>query len=160
MRAWLWIPLLAGCSAHYTGLVHPTDRGMELETMDGKHLRLVLPSADARPIAALDGHSLTVDGTQVFRRVYVGDWSVPEGLHGLPTWVGVLEERGAQLGMLDRNSDAYYTIDLDAYARLRPHVGEWVLLEGYVEDARRVRVVYYRVLAPPTDEDASDPEAP
>jgi hypothetical protein len=53
------------------------------------------------------------------------------------------------LGLQDRNSGAYYLLDPDAALELSPYVGLPVLVEGYVEGAHRVRVLYYRVLGTP-----------
>jgi hypothetical protein len=117
-----------------------------IDTLDGEHYRLALP-ADARPLAHLDGHTTVIDGTRTFDVVRVTDWKVPEGLHGMPAWVGRLEEQGVQVGLLDRNSEAFYLVDAGAADLLRPDVGKVVLLEGYVEGPHRVHVVYYRVLA-------------
>jgi hypothetical protein len=50
------------------------------------------------------------------------------------------------IGVQDRNSGAYYLVDPDSAETLKPYVGKTVLLEGYVEGAHRVRVLYFRVL--------------
>lgn len=141
--------LLAGCAFHEVGLVTPIPAGARLETMDGGVYQLVLTGQDGAPLHYLDGHTADVYGTRVFHKVQVTDWKVIEGLHGMPAWIGVIEERGVQLGMLDRNSGAYYLLDRDAYDTLLPYVGQIVLVEGYVEGAQRVHVVYFRVLAGP-----------
>lgn len=137
---------LPACATHLIGLVTPTERGTTLTEIDGTRYRLVL-GPDSAPMAWLDGHLAEVDGQLVFRRVHVTDWKVPEGLHGMPAWVGALEEVGVQVGMHDRNSGAYYLFDEDASELLHPFLGLPVLIEGYVEGAHRVRVVYFRVLA-------------
>ena len=135
--------LATGCATHAIGLIEP--EGPTLVTQEGKEYRLVL-GPDSRPIAALDGHTVEIDGLRSGRRLRVTDWSVLEGVHGLPTWVGVLERHGGNLGLLDRNSDAYYLVAPEAIDVLTPFVGQVVLLEGFVEGAHVVRVVYYRPL--------------
>lgn len=144
-----------GCAVHLVGLVGPDDdRGTVLSTLEGQQYRLSL-HGEARPMRYLDGHLCEVDGTTSFKRVRVGAWTVLEGLHGLPVWVGVLEWRGVQIGMHDRNTGAYVFLDEEGADVLAPYVGKPVLVEGYVEGAHRVRVVYYRVLA-----DEEDPRPP
>jgi hypothetical protein len=137
--------LLTGCPFHETGLVRPTDEGTVLETPTGDQFRVVT-AGQAAPLAALDGHTTEVWGTRISRRVHVTDWKVLEGLHGLPAWVGELDQRGIMIGVQDRNSGAYYLVDPDSAETLKPYVGKTVLLEGYVEGAHRVRVLYFRVL--------------
>jgi hypothetical protein len=61
----------------------------------------------------------------------------------------VLVGRGVQLGVQDRNSGAYYLVDEAAVQDLEPFIGKPVLLEGYVDGAHRIAVLYYRVLAQP-----------
>lgn len=130
------------------GLVRPHGEGTRLLTQEGEEYRLVL-LGDARPIAALDGHLVEVDGSRFGRRIRVTDWSVLEGKHGLPTWVGVLRRHGEQIGLHDRNSDAFYLVDRASEGVLAPWLGNVVLLEGYVVGAHLVRVVYYRPLTGP-----------
>jgi hypothetical protein len=141
--------LVSGCPFHDVGLVRPVDDTTTLEDIDGFTYRLILTDADAAPLHYLDGHTADVWGTRLFHNVHVTDWKVIEGLHGMPAWVGTLEEKGVQLAILDRNSKAWYVLDRDATESLEPYVGKVVLVEGYVDGAQRVRVVYFRVLAEP-----------
>lgn len=118
-----------------------------MNTLDGERYRLALDTADARPLAFLDGHTTEIDGTRVFRVVHVTDWKVPEGLHGMPVWVGALQQEGRRIGLYDRNSRAFYVLDDAATSTLQGDVGKVALVEGYVEGPHRVHVVYYRLLA-------------
>lgn len=137
-----------GCAFHAEGLVGPEGAVTVLNTLDGERYRLALDSEDTRPLAFLQNHTTEIDGTRVFRVVHVTDWKVLEGLHGMPTWVGVLQDQGGRnLGITDRNSDAFYVLDEGATGLLRPELGKVVLVEGYVEGPHQVHVVYYRVLA-------------
>ena len=138
--------LLVSCAFHETGLVSHEENGTILERMDGRRFHLVLPPT-ARALSYLDGHTADVWGNSWFHHVRVTDWKIPEGLHGMATWVGTLEERGIQIGLLDRNSGAYYLVDADAAESLAAFAGKPVLLEGYVDGPHRVRVLYFRVLA-------------
>jgi hypothetical protein len=138
---------LGACAFHETGLVHAGAASTMLETPEGKSYRLILVG-EAAPVAFLDGHLADIRGTRTFHTVAVRDWKVAEGLHGMAAWVGVLEQTGVQIGLLDRNSGAYYVVDRDGADVLYRYVGEPVLLEGYVEGAHQVHVLYFRVLAP------------
>jgi hypothetical protein len=136
---------LGGCATvHLVGLVHPGDP-VTLTTMVGDEFRLGLDE-DARPLSYLDGHLAEVDGWKGLRRITVTQWRVLEGLHGLPVYVGILEARGSQVGMHDRTTGSFLLLDQAAAETLRAHVGVTVLVEGYIEGANRVRVVYFRVL--------------
>jgi hypothetical protein len=159
LRVVLATALMSGCATHVIGVVEPTDPGTMLTTSTGQHYRLAL-GREASPMRWLDGHMAEVSGPRVGRRIQVKEWKVIEGLHGLPVWVGVLEARGVQIGLHDRNSGAYYFVDQDAVDTLWPFLGEPVLLEGYVEGAHRVRVVYFRVLADNEPENAAPGGSP
>ena len=124
--------ILAGCATHAIGIVAPADDGVHLSTVHGEDYRLVLDD-EARPLGYLDGHTAEVEGAASFGRLRVQEWSVLEGLHGLPVWVGVLQWRQGDLGLQDRNTGAFYYIDPDNQEVLEPFVGTPVLLEGYVE---------------------------
>lgn len=148
MRAVLLVAALsatAGCAFHATGLARPTSGGPTLQTIDGTTLRLVV-GPDAAPLGHLDGHTVTVDGQRVFGAVRVTDWRVEEGLHGMPVWVGPVQRMGAQIGIEDRNSGAFYWVDDAAIRTLSAHVGQVVLVEGYVDGPHRVKVLYWRPL--------------
>lgn len=152
-----YLPLLLvlsiGCAVRHTGFCYGVESGAELRTMDGKSHRLTL-SEDSAPLAYLDGHTTQIEGRQIFKRIAVDDWRIHDGLHGLPVWVGPLVSVGGQLGIQDRNSGVFYFVDPASERSLAPYYGRVVLLEGWVEDARRVKVAYFRVLAeldePPT----------
>lgn len=138
----------AGCAVRAVGIVHPGTPRPTLETVEGAHWTLDTPG-DAGPLRYLDGHTVKIEGSRVGRRVRVDTWQIPEGLHALQVWVGPLETRGAQVGLLDHNSGAYYVVDEAAGDALARYRGLPVLLEGWVDGAHRVRVMYYRVLADP-----------
>jgi hypothetical protein len=150
MRVPWWLLLLAsgasaGCAAHLRGFVGPSDVGTELSTIEGDHYRLVL-SKDSAPLAHLDGHLAEVDGIRTGRRVRVSDWTVLEGLHGMTVWVGTVQWVGGAIGVADRNSGALYRVDSAAAGLLQEHLGEVVLLEGWVDGPHEVRVQWWRPL--------------
>jgi len=136
-----------GCAVKVSGLARPTPAGPTVETREGEVYRLVT-SPDSVALAALDGHEVVVEGQRAFGAVRVTDWQVVGGLHGMPVWVGEVRGMGAQIGVDDRNSGAFYWVDDHAAQTLDDHVGEVVLLEGYVDGPHRIRVMYWRPLSP------------
>jgi len=150
--------LLTGCAVKLTGVVSPLDEigGTGLTTPEGQHYRLKL-GPDSAPLAWLDGHECEIEGAGVGTGLRVTDWKIIGGLHGLQVWVGPLDVRGLQIGLSDRNTGSYFLLDEASWNVLEPFVGETVLVEGWVEGAHRLRVVYYRVLAP---EDPSPGDVP
>ena len=151
-QAVAWIALatgLGGCAIQVTGIVAPLGdgSGTGLTTPEGERFRLALPP-DAAPMAYLDGHEAEIEGNQVGKVVHVTDWTIVGGLHGLQVWVGPLDVMGLQIGIADRNTGSYFFLDEASYDVLEPFAGETILVEGWVEGAHRLRVVYYRVLAP------------
>ncbi len=141
---WL-LPLLAGCAAHVRGFVVPTDSGTAITTLAGEEYTLVL-SGQSAPLAHLDGHLTQVDGQRIGRSVRVAQWRVIEGLHGLPVWVGAVQRFGAQVGVQDLASQHVIWVDEAAARALAPHLGDVVLVEGWVDGPQRVRVAYWRPL--------------
>jgi hypothetical protein len=136
-----------GCEFHEIGLVHGSPGQTTLDTPSDGQFQLGL-GEDARPLRYLDGHEAEIWGSRIGHRVHVTDWKLGEGLHGMPSFVGVIEEQGAQIGMLDRNSKAYYVFDQESIPVLRPMAGKTVMVEGYVDGAHRVRVLFFRLLGP------------
>jgi hypothetical protein len=142
---WIGFAVLGGCAWKGEGLIEGRPLGPVLMTSTGQELRLVLGEQD-RSLAELDGHLVMIEGRRALGALQVREWTLPEGVHGMAAWVGRLERRGAQLGLLDRNSGAYYVLDPDAWDALEGAVGAEVLVEGYVDGPHRVKVLWYRVL--------------
>ena len=117
-----------------------------LLTADGAELRLLLDE-DSAPLAYLDGHLAELWGKRVLRKLTVEGWVVMEGLHGLPTWVGEVVVGPGGVHLADTTTDEAYRVDDSGADVLREFAGLPVLVEGYIEDAQVVRVVYFRVLA-------------
>ena len=139
---------VAGCAVHLNGFVRPLAEGSgtSLTTMEGVEYRLAL-GPDSQPLAFLDGHMVGIDGKKAGGRVHVTDWEVLEGLHGLQVWVGPVDILGIQVGLTDRATGSYFVLDEASWDVLAPFAGDTVLVEGWVEGAHRLKVVYYRVLA-------------
>jgi len=141
--------LLPACAVSVRGLVGPGPDGVELRQMTGRTRELRLESEQARLLRFLDGEEVEVHGRSAGGTIRVQRWELREGTHGLQVFWGTLVDHERGVGVQDRGSQAFYTIDKDAADALVGALGKPVLIEGYVEGARAVRVVYYRVLAAP-----------
>lgn len=148
------LPLLLGCSLHavQTGLVQSGDAGLGLVGDTGRRASLVARD-DAAPLHHLEGCTVEVRGLQLGRRLWVDDWKVLDAGDGSMPFVGVLRRDGMQWSLRDRNSGSTVFLDPDSLAGLEAHVGEPVLLIGYILGAHRVNVVRWKSLvdSPPTD---------
>jgi hypothetical protein len=142
IRLLLVLLTASACAAHVTGIVEASDGATSLRSMGGRKVPLWL-DADGKPLNDLDGYTVEVWGRRAVGPLRVDRWSVVEGT--LPAWAGVLERRGVQLGLLDRGSQAFYFIG--DVPELEPHLGELVVVEGYVDGPHRVTVTAFRVLA-------------
>lgn len=138
--------LLCACAAHVRGVVTQVDTGPRLMEPEGR-LRELRPVA---PIAAeiryLNGEEVLVHGTGLGRKINVERWELLAGTHGLQAFVGDLGASARGFGVNDRTSQAFYTIDEAAVDDLIAWTGRPVIIEGYVEGAQAIRVVYYRPL--------------
>lgn len=137
---------ISGCTVYHQGqLLGEDGRRCRLYVQDGRELRLVT-GPESAGLMYLAGSTVEVWGRKVVGGVVVSDWKVASGPHGMTTWVGTLERRGIQLGMLDRNSGVFYFIERRSSVVLNDFVGSQVMIEGYVEGPHVVRVLDYKVL--------------
>jgi len=120
--------------------------GTTLVGPTGRATRLVL-DAEAAPLAALDGELVDLTGSKTVSVLRVTDWAVPEGPHGMTAWVGRLEAQGSQLGIADRNSDAYYLLDSASTRLMWEARGRVALFEGYVVGPNEVHMTWWRVIS-------------
>ena len=104
--------------------------GVSLTELDGTVHRLGLP-AGATPLAYLDGHIVQVGGTRGLRGLRVSEWSLVEGLSGMPVHVGVVVRMGEGVGVVERVSGQRLALDRAASATLAPWIGKVVLVEGF-----------------------------
>ena len=144
----------AGCTRHIQGVVtvHPT-QGVTLAHVYGGATRITLEEEEEeRLLSALGGHSVVVDGRGGAATVRVERWRVVEGPHALPVWIGILQLRGGSLGFFDRNSGIFYYLEKESAKPLYSHVGQWAVVEGFVDGPHTVRVMYYDVLDPPSQD--------
>lgn len=126
-------------------MVSPGEKGPVITTSVGDSYRLSL-DADSDPLRFLDGHFTEVDGLRTGKRVRVEEWRIIEGVHGMPVFVGKLSRQPPLLGMDDHTTGSYIRLDEKASKTLEEHVGDVVLVEGYIEGANLVKVVYFKVL--------------
>jgi hypothetical protein len=137
---------VSACSVHHHGqLLREDGASTTLYISDGRKLRLVV-GPESQPVNYLEGSTVEVWGAGVLGRVVVKDWNVLQGPHGMPVWIGLLERKGVQLGLMDRNSDVFYFMDSTQEQGLHEAVSKTVMVEGYVDGPHRVRVLDYRVL--------------
>ncbi|MCA9492626.1 MAG: hypothetical protein KC621_21985 [Myxococcales bacterium] len=142
----LLLPLiLTACALHRVGLVEVVEEGpVRIVSVDGRDKLLLL--GEAARLRYLDGHLVEVDGTKTLGRLRVGRWRVLEGPRGLPVWYGPVQVLGSQVGIQDLGSGSLVYVDQRAAERLRSKVGQWILVEGYVEGPQRVVVLHWRSL--------------
>lgn len=148
-----WVPILlclaasTGCAVTLRGLVEPAADGAILVDPEGRSWTLDLRTRRARLLTHLDGEGIELSGARRGARIRVDDWSLREGTHGLQAFFGPIREVGGVVVVQDEVSGGPVRLDKEASNVLSQSVGEMVLIEGYVEGAQAVRVVYYRVLA-------------
>ena len=133
-------------TAHVHGQIVDRERpGAGLYAADGRTFGLVT-GPEHNPLMHLHGAMVEVWGVRSMGRLVVQDWKVTSGPHGMSAWVGVIEQRGIQLGMTDRNSGAYYFFEFGEGVDAGTVIGKPVLVEGYVDGPHRVRVMSHRIL--------------
>ena len=136
------VTLLAGCATHRVGYVAVEERRVELREVEGRERPLVL-LGDAVDLRAMDQHLVEVDGLRTPAGLRVDRFRPLEGPHALPVWYGPVQQWGVQVGVQDLPSGALVWVDDRAAAELLPHLGDRVVVEGYVEGPQRIRVMYW-----------------
>jgi len=129
------------------GIVEAGDAGASIHTPEGRRYRLLLTEESA-PLRSVDGHSVELWGQRALGAIRVADYKVGEGPHALQVWVGPLRQMGAQLGVEDRNTGAFYWLDQATQNALYDEAGGVVLVEGFVDGPHTLRVLHYRMLEP------------
>lgn len=143
MALWVLVPLLlTGCAWKGEGLVERTPTGPMLRASTGRSYRLA-GGGEQGLLGRLDGYRLILEGRRVGKVLTVKSWTVPEGLTGMPVWLGRLERKGVQLGLVDHNSGAFYLVHPDNWPDLEGFVGENIVLEGFVDGPHVVRVLQF-----------------
>lgn len=137
----------AGCAVavRAVGRVAPVGDTMVITSSEGTSRPLELTGV-AEPMRYLDGHTVTVDGVLHKQAIQVRRWHVIEGLNGLSVWVGRLVSTPNGIGIVELDSDAVFQLDADVAPDLEPWIGQTVLVEGLIEGALGIRVMFYRPL--------------
>ena len=137
--------MAAGCAVavRAVGRVAPVGDTMVITSSEGTSRPLELTGV-AEPMRYLDGHTVTVEGVLHKQAIQVRRWHVIEGLNGLSVWVGRLVSTPDGLGLVELDSDAVFQLDADVAPDLEPWIGQTVLVEGLIEGALGIRVMFYR----------------
>jgi len=134
-----------GCAVTLRGIIEAPEGSARLRLLDGRSLRL-LAIGPAGGLDSLDGAWVEVEGQRTLGTVRVAWWTVTEGPHGFPAYVGVLQAFGSQLGIEDRGSGATLLLDDAAVDALWPARGRLAVLEGYIDGPHRLHVTWSKVV--------------
>lgn len=151
MGRWWWVALVVqvGCAVpvRAVGLVSMVDGELHLTASSGSSRRLVAAPGDAL-MPYLDGLTVEVEGRSAPKSIRVDQWRVSRGRNGLSAWVGTLEAVQDGVVLRERGSGLPLRIDDDTADLLRPWLGRPVMIEGAVDGAFGVKVMFYRPLFP------------
>ncbi len=136
---------LSACAVRARGVVESREGVAHLRTVEGQALRLIAVGP-ASGIGSLDGAWVEVAGERVFGTLRVGWWTVTEGPHGFPAYVGVLQPLGAQLVIADRASGATLVLDRTTTAALWPERGRLAVIEGYIDGPHQLHATWSYVI--------------
>jgi hypothetical protein len=137
---------LPGCAVRVRGVVESPDGAARLRMVDGRSLRLVA-LGPAAGLGDLDGAWVEVAGERTLGTLRVSWWTVTEGPHGFPAFVGILQPLGAQLAIADRGSGATLVLDPAITKSLWPDRGRLAVLEGYIDGPHQLHVTWSHVVA-------------
>ncbi len=143
----IWF-LLTGCAltARHSGLLE----------VDGSHLRLhgptgstrtLMPGSDDPELVHLGGCTVEIEGATFLRRMTVRRWRVTDAGDGSQPFIGQLTRPGVQYMLEDWNTGTVLYLDPDSLGTLPQHVGDTVLVVGFVSGAQQVTVVSWRSLS-------------
>ncbi len=137
----------SGCAAKavHTGLVRGPHDAAELESMDGRTLRLAAAEGND-PVLFLEGCEVEVSGARIGRRLVVASWTIVSSEAGGQPFVGVLHRHGGNWLLDDRTTGSTLVLDPDTMNGLEEHDGHWVMVDGFVAGAHQVRIVRWRAL--------------
>ena len=142
-----WI-LLTGCAltTRQAGLLEVDSQRLLLHQPSGATLSL-LPGGDDPELFHLGGCTVEVEGTRVMRRLTVRQWRVTDAGDGSQPFIGQLTRPGAQYFLQDWNTGTTLILNPDSLGGLSEHVGDTVLIVGFVSGAQEVSVVSWRSLS-------------
>ena len=140
---------LLGCSMHteVSGVVRSESPSgaVQLDTISGKAFHLKL-GGDAEIFHALSGDSVALAGPRLGGKIWVRHWRVVTGADGSTPYVGRLEQHGANLLLLDRNSGRRFGFDEVSLGGLQPGIGDTILVRGFVVGPHVLHVVDWKSL--------------
>lgn len=139
-----------GCAVHRKGLIENAGEVVYFLEQGEKRTAIDGPALDLG-LGRLDGHLVEIWGKKGLGLLSVTGFRVIEGTHGLALWVGRVSAQGGRIGIVDIEGSQFRPIVGPKESSLKAKYGCLVLLEGYIEGAGQVRVVYYRILAEAED---------
>ena len=142
---WGAIVLVSGCATARKGFIEIDGPTVLLVESRGTKIPVKGPSLELG-LRQLDEHLLQVWGKRTPNAFRVDRYRVLEGTHGISVWMGRIAIRAGVLGLVDVEGSLFRPLREMEEGALTEHIGDLVLVEGYIEGAERVRVVYYRVL--------------
>lgn len=142
---WLWL-LMLGCVkvVEVNGFVEQRDDQTVLTIADGRTTPLDL--GEHTVLRALDGYLVELEAWDTRKGFIVRDWKVRSGLSGFQVWLGHPQVTPMGLGFWDAQNDVLLPVAAQARATLQEHLGQTMVLEGWIEQDVGLRVVAYRAL--------------
>ena len=142
-----WI-LLTGCAltTRQAGLLEVDSQRLLLHQPSGKTVALV-PGADDPELHHLGGCTIEVEGTRIMGRLTVRKWRVTDAGDGSQPFIGQLTRPGSQYFLQDWNTGTTLILNPESIGLLSDHVGDTVLIVGFVSGAQEVSVVSWRSLS-------------
>ncbi|MFT5683880.1 MAG: hypothetical protein ACI8RZ_004812 [Myxococcota bacterium] len=143
----IWI-LLTGCAlnARHSGLLEVDGSQLRLHEPFGS-TRVLIPGTDDPELFYLGGCGVEIEGATFLRRMTVRRWRVTDAGDGSQPFIGSLSRPGAQYLLEDWNTGTTLYLDPDSLGTLAEHVGDTVLVVGFVSGAQQVTVVSWRSLS-------------
>lgn len=139
--------LITGCAltTRRAGLLEVDDAHLRLHQPSGKTLKLH-PGSDDPELQQLGGCTVEVEGAVLGRRMTVRRWRVTDAGDGSQPFIGLLKRPGAKYLLEDWNTGTTIVLDSASVGNLSQHVGETVLVVGFVSGTQEVSVVSWRSL--------------
>ncbi len=144
-----------GCLSQHRGLVVAQDDQLLLEEFGGDR-RVVDESGEGAYLRGMVGCEVEVE-SRGRRRLRIESWEVLAGPDGAQPFVGVLQSTPRGWTLDDRSTGQTLVLDLSGGGAggggagadsLAQHLGELVMVTGYVVGTLRVHVVQWRALEP------------
>lgn len=140
--------LLAGCTltTRRVGLLEVDNTRLMLHEPTGR-TTVLMPGSDDPELAHLSGCSVEIKGARLGPRMTVRQWRVTDAGDGSLPFIGQLQRPGAQYFIEDWNTGSTIFLNPLSVGQLSQHVGDTVLIVGFVSGAQEVSVVSWRSLS-------------